>query len=98
MKQRAAALEADRQGLVAQIVAARADRKPVPCVTARGRVQTLWTSDDPADQAHAATLCGPCAVLTACQRFGRRWPREEGVYGGQSQAVRRSKTQKEKTA
>lgn len=89
------ALKAERQALGALIIAAREDRQPVPCVTARGRVQTLWTSDDPADQAHAAALCGSCAVMAACQRFGRRWPREEGVYGGQSQAVRRTKTHKE---
>lgn len=90
-----AAREAGRKELVAQIIAAREDRKPVPCVTARGRVENLWTSDDPADQAHAAALCGRCAVLAACRRFGRRWANEEGVYGGQSSAVRRGGAEQE---
>ena len=41
-----------------------------------------WISDDPGDQAQAASLCAGCPVIIACREYINRYPREQGVYAG----------------
>jgi hypothetical protein len=66
-----------------------------PCLT---WPEAGWTSDDPAMQRLAASLCGPCAALTACGEYGTANPLEYGVYGARTDSERhRTTNQKETT-
>lgn len=82
-------LARDRRVLLAVLLAARAERLPVPCQDVGPADGALWTSEDQGDQRLAARLCEPCAGREACEAYGRAWPKEAGVYGGMTERDRR---------
>ena len=49
----------------------------VPCAN-----QPEWTSDDPADAAWAASVCGRCPILAACDRLAAAERPTAGVWAG----------------
>jgi hypothetical protein len=71
----------DWRGL-SQLIAATAERQPVPCRVADIAPIAGWTSEDPREQAIAATACQACPVLEQCRAYGLNHPKESGVYGG----------------
>lgn len=50
----------------------------------------LWVSENPAERAHAAVLCGGCELKSACLAAGREG-KEFGVYGGVDITTTRAK-------
>jgi len=62
---------------------------PAPCRSVPVPERVAWTSDQPAEQRLAATLCQRCPAVTACGEYGRAFPREAGVYGALTESDRR---------
>ncbi|GEN78707.1 WhiB family transcriptional regulator [Actinotalea fermentans] len=65
--------------------------RPIPC---RQDPDPAWTSDEPEDQAVAARLCARCPALDQCRAYGTAFPKECGVYGGETEFDRRKRARK----
>ena len=60
--------------------------------TCRTHTRQWWTSDDPDDQARAATECLLCPALAPCREYGLAHPKEWGVYGALTTTERQPKS------
>jgi hypothetical protein len=58
---------------------------PAPCVASRAG---WWISDDPQDQARAASECATCPALTLCAAYIADNPERAGVYAGRTASDR----------
>lgn len=72
------------------LIDATAQRQTVPCRNGRNTPHTWWTSNAPTEQAAAGKACALCPVLNQCLAYGIDYPKESGVYGGQTQLWRRA--------
>lgn len=61
----------------------------VPCRDGDPNQTKWWTSDDPAEQKYAASMCEVCPALAACQTFAIGFPFEAGVLGAWTEHDRR---------
>lgn len=57
-------------------IASITTKDDLPCV----EHSTLFLSEDPLDQGHAATYCTECPVVRQCRELGKR--ESFGVWGG----------------
>ncbi len=62
----------------------------VPCGQLDER--SLWLSDDPAERAEAATLCGACPAIAKCRAAAVEGHEQFGVWGGRDMGDRKNQT------
>jgi len=72
------------------LLLAKERRQEVPC---RGSEGALWTSDVPADQAHAADRCLDCPAMLLCNRYADLAGEEFGTWGGVTRDPRGARRQ-----
>lgn len=78
----------EHRARLADLIAWHVERgRPAPCTV---EPDAGFIAETEEDQAFAARLCRRCAVLADCAGFGAAYPREWGVYGGTTNAHRRS--------
>lgn len=85
------AYRAERHADAAALLALLGTYPPAATPCRAGEVPVAyWTSDSPAEQRIAAEACSACPLRAACALYGLAHRDEAGVYGGWTEAARRS--------